>query len=500
MSTQVQVEGPSWCDPGLDLRGGRYPLSVEAPVMAMVDRLVPGASTLTRLVRYYSLYWALAEFAQKRNLDASECQTVLRRAEVAMALVSLTFDREPLAHGVDRVHAQITKGKPDVLVDLGPGTYSPRPWGFWSQYNGPSIVLGTVRMDGGALRAGRHSCPTSIRAMFKPLLELASSRPLTADDAAQFSMLALDRRDTPDIDPLRELFTATLAGEHIPEDWTGNDQTRRATMRILVRSVQLRPSASWTRSVRDCVAYGDTATSDRVLADEDRALAWRGVLLRHYSVGAWRRLWANLVQEVGSAAGSATKDDLYSWISDHVPSISVQDFVDDLPEAVDGANHPLPAEDQIASERPDVEADVAILLVGSLRRAQLAGRCLAAFLGHRRGRGQFLDPSWVEYRRREHATRPLSEFARALVDDMLAQSRRVALRKLRVDSRGRMTLFTKLHERNGRYFAAQPEGAGNVGLRIEQLGFMAEQLGLFEAGEPYPTVTASARTLLDLPT
>jgi hypothetical protein len=43
--------------------------------MAMVDTLVPGVSTLTRLVRYYGLYWALAAFAGERDLDLSECRT-----------------------------------------------------------------------------------------------------------------------------------------------------------------------------------------------------------------------------------------------------------------------------------------------------------------------------------------------------------------------------------------------------------------------------------------
>lgn len=41
-----------------------------------------------------------------------------------------------------------------------------------------------------------------------------------------------------------------------------------------------------------------------------------------------------------------------------------------------------------------------------------------------------------------------------------------------------MTLFTKLHEPDGRCFADQCEGTGNVGLRIVWLGGMAEQLGL----------------------
>lgn len=37
------VEGPAWCEPGLVPRAGRYPLAVEAPVMAAVDRLGYGS-------------------------------------------------------------------------------------------------------------------------------------------------------------------------------------------------------------------------------------------------------------------------------------------------------------------------------------------------------------------------------------------------------------------------------------------------------------------------
>ena len=51
---------------------------------------------------------------------------------------------------------------------------------------------------------------------------------------------------------------------------------------------------------------------------------------------------------------------------------------------------------------------------------------------------------------KEHAAEPAA-FGRAVVDDMLSQSRRVMMRKLRLGSDGRMTVFSKLHERNGRY-------------------------------------------------
>jgi hypothetical protein len=64
------VEGPAWCAPGLTTRGGVYPLAVEQPVLNRVSLLVPGVTTLTTIARYYSFYWALAEVAGARDLDA----------------------------------------------------------------------------------------------------------------------------------------------------------------------------------------------------------------------------------------------------------------------------------------------------------------------------------------------------------------------------------------------------------------------------------------------
>jgi hypothetical protein len=460
--------------------------------MAMVDTLVPGVSTLTRFARYYTLYWALADFAEEHGLEAPECQSLLRRAEVALALVS----RDSC---FDRVNSLVDRGESARLAEVGTVSYSPRPWGFWSQYGGPSAALGTVEVKGGALRRGRHACPPALRAMFRPLLELVRRRPFHLDDAPAFAGLALDRLDAADMVPVRELFTATRNGRHDAHEWTGNDHTRRATLRILIRAVQLRPSTvNWADALRECVAYGNTLDTDPVLSKEERAQAWRGVLLRHHSVGAWRRLWAELVEQVRADGGSVTRDDLHAWISSEVPEMTVRDFVMNCPAIVDPAGHPLPAEEQIHAALDTVEGDLAVLLVGGLRLDQLTGKSLAAFLGRKPGgRGQFLDPSWVAFQQREHRNRSMGEFARALVDDMLAQSRRVALRKLTVDTEGRMTLFTRLHERNGRYFADQPEGAGNVGLRLEQLGFMAVQLGLFELDGT--STTESAAELLALP-
>jgi hypothetical protein len=492
-----EVQGPNWADPGLDLRGGRYPLGVEAPVLGMVATLVPGVSTLSRLARYYALYWALADAAGRRQFDGGACLTVLRRAEVAVALASREAGDALAAHGVDRVETLAGTVDAATLAEVGHGSYSPRTWGFWSQYGGPSQTLGIVELDAGALRPGRHECPAPVRAMFEFLLARVAQRPVEWDEAGDFTDLAMDVAGTSDVGPLRELFTATRNGTHAPADWFGNDHTRRATLRILARSVQLQPlSTDSMTALRNTVAYGGHVDEDPVLVEEaDRGLAWRGVLLRHESVGAWRRLWARLVGHVVEGDGSLSREDLHDWISNEVPGVTVHAFRTQAPPICDDVGNPLPAEERVHANDDSVSSDLAVLLLGAARVSQLQGRAAQAFLGRAGGRGQFLDPSWVAYQAREHRDHRLAEFARAIVDDMLAQSRRVALRKLQVGKTGRMTLFTKLQERNGRYFATQHEGNGNVGLRIAQLTSIAEQLDLFgHAG-----VTPVAQELMGLP-
>jgi hypothetical protein len=493
----AEVHGPSWAEPGLDFRGGRYPLAVEAPVLGMVATLVPGVSTPTRLARYYALYWALADAAGCRQLDAEVCLTMLRRAEVALALASLEARDALAAHGVDRVATLAGTTDAATLAEVGRGSYSPRTWGFWSQYGGPSQTLGIVEQDAAALRHGRHECPAPVRAMFEPLLARVAQRPVKWDEASDFTYLAMDTTGTPDAAPLRDLFTATRNGTHRPENWYGNDHTRRATLRILARSVQLQPQSTGSvTALRNAVAYGGLIHSDPVLAAEaDRALAWRGILLRHQSVGAWRRLWARLVDHVVDGDGSLTREGLHDWISGEVSDVTVSAFRSQAPPICDREGNPLPAEEHVQVNADSVSSDLAVLLLGAARVTHLRGRAAQAFLGRAGGRGQFLDPGWVAHQAHEHRNHRLAQFARAIVDDMLAQSRRVALRKLQVGRTGKMTLFTKLQERNGRYFASQREGDGNVGLRIAQLAAIAEQLELFD----HTGVTPVAQEVLGLP-
>jgi hypothetical protein len=138
-----------------------------------------------------------------RQLGADACLTILRRAEMGLAPGSRAAgDEDPPAHGVDRVTALARTVDAATLAEVGRGSSSPRMWGFWSQYGGPSQTLGTVAVDTSALRPGRHECPASIRAMFEPLLTRVAQRPVVVG-GEDFTNLAMEVTETSDVGPLR---------------------------------------------------------------------------------------------------------------------------------------------------------------------------------------------------------------------------------------------------------------------------------------------------------
>ena len=105
-----------------------YPLAVEQPVLNRVSLLVPGVTTLTTIARYYSFYWALAEVAGARDLDAPACRQLVRNSEVALAWASaLDPDTGNLAgarsmHGADTVSRLLQQGREKHLADIGAGS------------------------------------------------------------------------------------------------------------------------------------------------------------------------------------------------------------------------------------------------------------------------------------------------------------------------------------------------------------------------------------------
>ncbi len=477
------IEGPGWSARGLDQRSGRYPLAVEGPVLRAVDVLVPGVSTVTWFVRYYALYAALGAHAERHGLGAEACRNLLRRSEVVMAGVSELFDQGVVAHGADRVRPWLD----DVLDVAGAAaSYSPRAWGFWERYGGPGQVLGSVAVEDGALRPGRHSCPEEVRGLFAPLFEAAGRDRLDFGELEGLEPLALSGAERPENPWMRDLFTATRRGRHDPGVWEADDLRRRGAMRMVLRSLVLNggrgDGESWEDVVRSVVAFGNRAATDPVLASIREVPDWRGVLLRHYSVGAWRRLWAALAATIGRDGEDADRShrELRDWLADRMPDQTVRAFLDELPATMVGG-HPAPIERAVLTvgDADDPLTNVRLLLVGGRRGAELEGGTRAAFLG---ARHDILNPEWVRLRTEDFLDRPLRELAAGLVDDMLAQARRVALAGMAPDPSGRLRVFSQVHERNGRYYRAGDEGTAEPEPRIGRLASFARQLGLVDEG------------------
>ncbi|KAA9380094.1 hypothetical protein F5972_10855 [Microbispora cellulosiformans] len=482
---------------------------MEAPVMQAVEVLVPGVSTVTRYIRYYALYAALAAHAAERDLDREACRRLLRRSEVIFAGTHLGIPAETPpgpAHGIDRVRA-FNGERLDVAHSASEGqtSYSPRPWGFWAQYGGPSTVLGTVVLENGALRPGRHPCPPEVRELFEPLFTHAEADSMSARDLVELGDLALSSEHRPEVPWLRDLFTASRMNLHDPDHWEPDDRTRRATLRVLARSVELHGTdgGSFEGMLRSAVAFGDQIDRDPVLSSIEQSQGWRGVLLRHYSVGAWRRLWATLVASMGGEDGEAdrTREELRTWLADQVEDVSVTKALDGLQPLQDGSGHPYPRERQLLDgDRRAPLTNIKLLLVGGMRARELSGIAQKTFLGpRRRGMGEILDPTWVHLLTEEYRGRSLKDLAARLADDMLAQAMRVARAKMRIDPvTQRLRLFSRVHERNDRFYKTSDEGDSDVGTRIEQLGGFAAQLGLLQASDNGWGVTDEARTALEL--
>ncbi|QIQ06708.1 hypothetical protein HA039_04880 [Streptomyces liangshanensis] len=493
------------------MRSGRYPLAVEGPVMRAVDTLVPGVSTVTRYIRYHSLYAAIAAHAESNAWDTTACRRAVRRGEVLLAALQYHTEADPawLAHGVDGVRRfcteelELASAADEERLNQ---SYSPRRWGFWDQYGGPATVLGTVSVRDGVLRPGRHPCPLAVKKLFAPLLSLAERDVVPFADLETLGQAALGVPCPAEREWLTDVLTATRGGgTHADGDWEASDRTRRATLRILGRAIHLRgpEGGGYQETLRSAVAFGDEATTDPVLAAIPETAGWRGVLLRQYSVGAWRRLWAALVAGVGSKDGEADRSpgELRDWLAQQAPDAKVRRVLDDLPPLENAAGQLLPAERQLLTQGAGAPmTNVLLLMVGALRSREghLPDDVRAVFLGRQRHRAEFLDPTWVDGLLDDYADRPVRDLAARLVDDMLAQSRRVALAKLRTDpATGGLKIFSRLHLRNERYFKTGDEGDSDIGTRIPQLGSLAAQLGLFALSDNCHSVTEEGLRILE---
>lgn len=489
----MPVEGPAWSSPGLDIRAGRYPLSVERHVLRMADLLVPGVTTVTPHARYYALHALIGTEAAARELDEYEAQDLLRRAEVALAAVSYAHDHVttglPRAHGTDALARRLHSGEIDVAEASkpGPGGYVRNIWGFWNPYAASEVDLRILSRANMPV-PGDYCDATAVRSGLGDLLELARETRLVVSDLHDRGELCVcSGGNAPDGRWLARLLCTKES--NAAQSKSGS---RQETIQLLTRVIQTHDIQAIVDDLIPVLAFGDFVMTDPATSELGITPVWRGVVLRNYAVGAWRRLWSWMVAQVDGLMPVA---DFTARFCDTFPDQPVGAFLDELPGTVTGTGAPAPAEvDLRASDRPLPVRELAVLAVNARRVNELSGYVHDAFLGQP---GVELGPEWMSHRLAEARSQSLRDFARRLAGDLLIRGQRVALWKARRLADGRLWLPTRLHERGDLLFKTSQEGSGDVGLRLEQLTTVLAGAGVLQRAEDRWQVTPAGEALLD---
>jgi hypothetical protein len=223
----------------------------------------------------------------------------------------------------------------------------------------------------------------------------------------------------------------------------------------------------------DSLAYGSFVADNAVAAGLAEAEVWRGVVLRRFAVGAWRRLWAHMVNDL--VVDLVTTSQVADAFADELPDLTVGQFLRSLPDTMIGADT-APAEELLRAVGGSLPAiELGVLAIGGFRAGQLTGHAGDAF----RGRPIELAPEWVARRFEQRSTQSLRDFGKDLVADLLVRGRRVAMSKMKRRSDGTIWLPTRLYDRGGLLYRTSTEGAGDVGMRIVQLGQILAGVGVF---------------------
>jgi hypothetical protein len=163
------------------------------------------------------------------------------------------------------------------------------------------------------------------------------------------------------------------------------------------------------------------------------------------------------------------------------------------------AGQPAAAEQDIRAQQSWTvpHRELAVLVAGARRAGELHGTVRDAFAGQQRGID--LAPEWMGRRLADCAAMEVRDFARNLCDDLLARARRVSWRKARRRADGSLWLPARLHERGELLFRTSTEGAGDVGIRLDQLTTVLAGCGVLVQTDGRWVPTPAGRSLLGLP-
>lgn len=481
--SSATAAGPAWSSSGSKTYAGRFPLSVERHTMNVVDRLVPGVTTVTLNARYYALHGLVASEVHRRGLTLAGAQELLRRAEVVIGAVSTRhYQQSPTPHqalsrphGYDAILPSVRDGAVEVGALAAPKVYADPNWGFWPAYRGSEMLLQIVTRAN-EIGPGERMDQRAVYAGLRDVLALADEHTLEADLLDAYGELCVCRAvDSADGAWLARLFAAREA------DGDGSRAAvRRQTLRMIARCVQLTEVRQVTRDISRFVTCDPRAFEDQVLTGIDLTAEWRGLILRNHSVTAWRALWAWLINGIN---GLTSRAQLADQLADVMPEGTVSGFLSGLPSTATAERRPTPAEyhpDLLNAPTP--VRSLSMLCLGAQRARELGGRELHGFQGHDpQDIFEELAPAWLATQLDTWAHRPLRDFARWLTDVMLDRSQRLALAKARPDRRtGILKIPTRVHTRDDLVFRDSAESAGAAALRWDQLAGILAGMGLLE--------------------
>lgn len=481
---QPWVEGPTWSSGPGWRNGGRYPLRVELWLLRQAARLVPGVISTTPIARQYALHSVVASEIDRHNLDDGQARDLLCRSEVVLAAASAAHgDHTPgvrNAHGSPKIQQLLSAG-----VDLaaaarpGKGQYSENRWGFYGgAYRGPEIQLGIVRTDDrdDRPRPGARSDVPAVRQGLGQVLKLARQPTLSLTEAtAVADQLCVCRAHA--FDDGRWL-AGLLCGADPDND------RRRETIRLLAFGCEERSVVDIDyrndvdTSLFNLLAFG-SLTDEAQRAGLAVAGEWQGTIFRFFMVWAWRRLWADLVNDLEGSP--STVDDLADRLADAVPAeTTVAQFLTTLP-ATTQQGFPVSAEWTVHTDAPnDTVGNLAELMVLARRASELTGAALQSYVGAGSAQYEEFGPRWLAARLNEDASLALPDFARDLAHRLINRAKRVAMDKATVGQDGTLRMNSKFHVTDGLAHLTQPESRTALGLRLAPLASVLAACGVLE--------------------
>lgn len=484
------VAGPAWSLPGLEQTQGRFPLGVEAHVLRMVDMLVPGVTSATRLARYYSLHGLVWAEAERQKLNLEEALDLMRRCEVVLGGVSVLHDHEwsmSEPHGAEPIERHIARsGHLDVKSMSRPGGYVTGTWGFAGAYFGAERILGIIgpAASGEPPPPGPRCNEELLRDELGQIVEMAQNDLLQRAQLEEMrSLCACRAARSSDGAWLREVFLRPSP----VEDLAQADDARRATARLLATAVDVDGKAPIHSMFRRVLAYGEPQDPGQ----PPEAAAWRGILLRNHSVSAWRRLWSWLVDQLDP--DGTPRDQVADLMAGELPDISVEQFLEELPPTSSGSAL-LGPEENLLTQGRSVEATLKMLALGVRRLTELEGEALRAFA---KDDDRALGPVWVKEQldAAVDADRSLRQFARDLVDRLFDRAERIALQRT-VLRQGVVHNPARIRERDNLLFRLSGEGWGDIGTRVGPLGQVLMGSGVFSESDGRWQVTDEGRALV----